>query len=428
MTSPTGRFAGISRDYTEDDVRKLLGSVVVEHTLARLGAERLWQLLQERPFVPALGALTGNQALQQVKAGLEAIYLSGWQVAADANNAGEMYPDQSLYPVSSVPEVVARINKAFTRADQIARLEGDTSIHWFAPIVADAEAGFGGSLNAFELMKAMIEAGAAGVHFEDQLASEKKCGHLGGKVLVPTQAFIRTLNAARLAADVCNVPTVLIARTDAHSATLITSDFDERDMPWLSGERTAEGFFRLKQGGDHSVAHAIVRGLSYAPYADVLWWETSTPDLGEAREFAEEIHRHHPGKLLAYNCSPSFNWRAKLDEDAIARFQEDLAAMGYRFQFVTLAGFHALNLGMFELARGYRARGMAAYSELQQREFAAEAEGFTAVRHQHEVGTSYFDAVALAVSGGASSTVAMAGSTEREQFEETRPLEKANAA
>ncbi len=428
MTSPTGRFAGIRRDYTPDDVSKLQGSVVVEHTLARLGAERLWQLLQDRPFVPALGALTGNQALQQVKAGLEAIYLSGWQVAADANNAGEMYPDQSLYPVSSVPEVVARINKAFTRADQIARLDGDSATHWFAPIVADAEAGFGGSLNAFELMKAMIEAGAAGVHFEDQLASEKKCGHLGGKVLAPTQAFIRTLNAARLAADVCNVPTVLIARTDAHSATLITSDFDERDLPWLSGERTAEGFFRLKQGGDHSVAHAIVRSLSYAPYADVLWWETSAPDLGEAREFAEEIHRHHPGKLLAYNCSPSFNWRAKLGEAAIARFQEDLAAMGYRFQFVTLAGFHALNLGMFELARGYRARGMAAYSELQQREFAAEAEGFTAVRHQHEVGTSYFDAVAMAVSGGASSTVAMAGSTEREQFEGTRPLEKADAA
>ena len=428
MTSLTSRFAGIRRDYTPDDIAKLQGSVVVEHTLARLGAERLWQLLHERPFLPALGALTGNQALQQVKAGLEAIYLSGWQVAADANNAGEMYPDQSLYPVSSVPDVVRSINKTFTRADQIARLDGDSATHWFAPIVADAEAGFGGSLNAFELMKAMIEAGAAGVHFEDQLASEKKCGHLGGKVLVPTQAFIRTLNAARLAADVCNVPTVLIARTDAHSATLITSDFDERDMPWLSGERTAEGFFRLRQGGDHSVAHAIARGLSYAPYADVLWWETSAPDLGEAREFAEEIHRHHPGKLLAYNCSPSFNWRAKLGETAIARFQEDLAAMGYRFQFVTLAGFHALNLGMFELARGYRTRGMAAYSELQQREFAAESEGFTAVRHQHEVGTSYFDAVALAVSGGTASTVAMAGSTETEQFEGTRPLEKADAA
>ena len=428
MTELTGRFAGIRRDYSQDDVRKLQGSVVVEHTLARLGAERLWRLLNERPFVPALGALTGNQALQQVKAGLEAIYLSGWQVAADANNAGEMYPDQSLYPVSSVPEVVRRINKTFTRADEIARLEGDTSTNWFAPIVADAEAGFGGTLNAFELMKAMIEAGAAGVHYEDQLASEKKCGHLGGKVLVPTQTFIRTLNAARLAADVCNVPTVLIARTDAHSATLITSDFDERDMPWLLGERTSEGFFRLKQGGDHSVAHAIVRSLSYAPYADILWWETSEPDLGEAREFAQEIHRHYPGKLLAYNCSPSFNWRAKLDEKTIARFQEELAGMGYRFQFVTLAGFHALNLGMFELASAYRSRGMAAYSELQQREFAAAARGFTAVRHQHEVGTSYFDAVALAVSGGAASTVAMAGSTEAEQFEEKLAIAAANAA
>ena len=428
MTSLTNRFAGIRRDYTEDDVRNLQGSVVVEHTLARLGAERLWQLLNERPFVRTLGALTGNQALQQVKAGLEAIYLSGWQVAADANNAGEMYPDQSLYPVSSVPDVVRRINKTFTRADQIARLDGDSSTNWFAPIVADAEAGFGGPLNAFELMKAMIEAGAAGVHFEDQLASEKKCGHLGGKVLVPTQSFIRTLNAARLAADVCDVPTVLIARTDAHSATLITSDFDERDMPWLSGERTAEGFFRLKQGGDHSVAHAIVRSLSYAPYADVLWWETSEPDLGEAREFATEIHRHYPGKLLAYNCSPSFNWRAKLDDRTIAHFQEELAAMGYRFQFVTLAGFHALNLGMFELASAYAERGMAAYSELQQREFAAVERGFTAVRHQHEVGTGYFDAVALALSGGTSSTVAMAGSTEAEQFDKPRKIEAANAA
>ena len=428
MTSLTSRFAGIRRDYSEDDVHRLQGSVVVEHTLARRGAERLWQLLNQRSFVPALGALTGNQALQQVKAGLEAIYLSGWQVAADANNAGEMYPDQSLYPASSVPEVVRRINRTFVRADQIARLEGDTATDWFAPIVADAEAGFGGPLNAFELMKAMIEAGAAGVHFEDQLASEKKCGHLGGKVLVPTQSFIRTLNAARLAADVSDVPTVLIARTDAHSATLITSDFDERDMPWLSGERTADGFFRLKQGGDHSVAHAIVRSLSYAPYADVLWWETSAPDLGEAREFATEIHRHYPGKLLAYNCSPSFNWRAKLDDRAIAGFQEELAAMGYRFQFVTLAGFHALNLGMFELASGYRSRGMAAYSELQQREFAAAERGFTAVRHQHEVGTSYFDAVALAVSGGTSSTVAMAGSTEIEQFDGSSPMEAADAA
>jgi isocitrate lyase len=329
-----------------------------------------------------------------------------------------MYPDQSLYPSSSVPEVVRRINKTLQRADQIARLEGDTSTYWFAPVVADAEAGFGGSLNAFELMKAMIEAGAAGVHFEDQLASEKKCGHLGGKVLVPTQQFIRTLNAARLAADISGVETVLIARTDAHSATLITGDFDERDLPWLSGERTSEGFFRLAQGNDHSVAHAIARGLSYAPYADVLWWETSSPDLGEAREFAREVHHHFPGKLLAYNCSPSFNWRAKLGESAIANFQETLADYGYRFQFVTLAGFHALNLGMYELAHAYGQRGMAAYSELQQREFAAEKNGFTAVRHQREVGTGYFDAVTMAVSGGQAATTAMAGSTEEAQFSE----------
>ena len=416
MTNRLNRFAGIRRDYSPADVEKLRGSVTVEHTLARLGAERLWQLLRDRPFVRTLGALTGNQALQQVKAGLEAVYLSGWQVAADANNAGEMYPDQSLYPSSSVPEVVRRINKTFQRADQIAKLEGDDSTYWFAPIVADAEAGFGGALNAFELMKQMIEAGAAGVHFEDQLASEKKCGHMGGKVLVPTQQFIRTLNAARLAADVCGVETVLIARTDAHSATLITGDFDERDLPWLSGERTSEGYFRLSQGNDHSVAHAIARGVSYAPYADIVWWETSKPDIGEAREFAEEIHRHYPGKLLAYNCSPSFNWRAKLGEKAIAGFQETLAAMGYRFQFVTLAGFHALNLGMFELANDYANRGMTAYSELQEREFAAQSRGFTAVRHQREVGTGYFDAVAMAISGGKSATVAMAGSTEAEQF------------
>jgi isocitrate/methylisocitrate lyase len=427
MTNPTNRFTGVRRDYTSDDVRKLQGSVVVEHTLARLGAERLWRLLHERPFVRTLGALTGNQALQQVKAGLEAIYLSGWQVAADANNSGEMYPDQSLYPASSVPEVVRRINKTLMRADQIAKLEGDASTYWFAPIVADAEAGFGGPLNAFELMKAMIEAGAAGVHFEDQLASEKKCGHLGGKVLVPTQTFIRTLNAARLAADVCDVPTLVIARTDAHSATLITSDVDERDGPWISGERTGEGFYRLKQGSKHSVPHAIARGIAYADYADLVWWETSEPDLGEAREFAAEMHRHHPGKLMAYNCSPSFNWRARLDDRTIARYQEELGAMGYRFQFVTLAGFHALNLGMFELACGYRTRGMAAYSELQEREFAAQDHGFTAVRHQREVGTGYFDAVAMAVSGGRSSTTAMTGSTEAEQFA-TRQPEKADAA
>ena len=422
MTDRLNRFAGIRRDYAPADVEKLRGSVTVEHTLARLGAARLWRLLHERPFLRTLGALTGNQAMQQVKAGLEAVYLSGWQVAADANNAGEMYPDQSLYPASSVPEVVRRINKTFQRADQIAKLEGDTSTYWFAPIVADAEAGFGGPLNAFELMKAMIEAGAAGVHFEDQLASEKKCGHLGGKVLVPTQAFIRTLNAARLAADVCGVETVLIARTDAHSATLITGDFDESDLPWLSGERTSEGFFRLTQGGDHSVAHAIARSLSFAPYADVLWWETSKPDIGEAREYAEEIHRHYPGKLLAYNCSPSFNWRAKLGDKAIAGFQETLAGLGYRFQFVTLAGFHALNLGMFELARDYEQRGMAAYSDLQEREFAAQDQGFTAVRHQREVGTGYFDAVAMAISGGMSATVAMAGSTESEQFSRGRKV------
>jgi isocitrate lyase len=416
MTNRLNRSAGIRRDYSPEEVERLRGTVTVEHTLARLGAARLWHLLHERPFVRTLGALTGNQALQQVKAGLEAVYLSGWQVAADANNAGEMYPDQSLYPASSVPEVVRRINKTFQRADQIAKLEGDSSTYWFAPIVADAEAGFGGPLNAFELMKAMIEAGAAGVHFEDQLASEKKCGHLGGKVLVPTQNFIRTLNAARLAADICGVETLVIARTDAHSATLITGDFDERDLPWLSGERTSEGFFRLKQGEDHSVAHAIARSLSYAPYADILWWETSKPDIGEAREFAAEVHLHYPGKLLAYNCSPSFNWRAKLGETAIAGFQETLADMGYRFQFVTLAGFHALNLGMFELANDYVKRGMTAYSELQQREFSAQSQGFTAVRHQREVGTGYFDAVAMAISGGRSATTAMTGSTEAAQF------------
>ena len=418
LSSHPRRFDGIKRDYAQGDVERLSGSIRIEYTLARLGAERLWTLLHERPFVRTLGALTGNQALQQVKAGLEAIYLSGWQVAADANNAGQMYPDQSLYPASSVPEVVRRINNTLRRADEIARSEGDDSIYWYAPIVADAEAGFGGPLNAFELMKAMIEAGAAGVHFEDQLASEKKCGHLGGKVLVPTQAFIRTLNAARLAADICGVPTLLLARTDAHSATLITSDIDERDHPWIErAERTAEGFFRLKQGNTHSVEHAIARGTSYAPYADLLWWETSEPDLGEAREFAAEVHRGHPGKLLAYNCSPSFNWRAKLDGGTIARFQEELAAMGYRFQFVTLAGFHSLNLSMFELASDYSRRGMAAYSQMQEREFEAQASGFTAVRHQREVGTGYFDAVAMAVSGGKSSTTAMSGSTEAAQFD-----------
>ncbi len=408
----------IRRDYTPAEVASLSGSVRIEHTLARLGAARLRQLLAERPFVRSLGAMTGNQAMQQVKAGLEAIYLSGWQVAADANNAGQMYPDQSLYPASSVPDVVRRINNALMRADQIARLEGDDKTYWFAPIVADAEAGFGGPLNAFELMKSMIEAGAAGVHFEDQLASEKKCGHLGGKVLVPTRAFIRTLNAARLAADVCGVDTLLMARTDAHSATLITSDIDETDHTFIDrSSRTPEGFYRLKQGNHHSVEHAIARGLAYAPYADLVWWETSEPDLGEAREFAQEFQRQHPGRLLAYNCSPSFNWLAKMSLSDAAAFQEAIADMGYRFQFVTLAGFHALNLSMFELAKAYSTRGMGAYSQMQQREFAAQAEGFTAVRHQREVGTGYFDAVAMAVSGGKSSTTAMQGSTETVQFQ-----------
>jgi len=410
--SSTRRFEGIRRDYTPADVERLRGSVRVRYTLAELGAERLWQLLHTEDYVHALGALTGNQAMQMVKAGLKAIYLSGWQVAADANLAGQMYPDQSLYPANSVPEVVRRINRCLTRADQIAHMEGDTSTHWFAPIVADAEAGFGGPLNAFELMKAMIEAGAAGVHFEDQLASEKKCGHLGGKVLVPTQSFIRTLNAARLAADVCGVPTVLVARTDADAASLITSDVDERDRPFLTGERTAEGFFRVRAGLDQ----AIARGLAYAPYADLVWCETSKPDLEEARRFAEGIHAQFPGKPLSYNCSPSFNWKKNLDTSTIARFQRELGAMGYKFQFVTLAGFHALNHSMFELATGYRERGMAAYSELQDQEFAAESTGYSATRHQREVGTSYFDAVSQAVSGGQSSTTAMEGSTERAQF------------
>ena len=407
----------IRRDYTPAEVERLSGSVRIEHTLARLGAQRLRQLLAERPFVRSLGALTGNQAMQQVKAGLDAIYLSGWQVAADANNAGQMYPDQSLYPASSVPDVVKRINNALLRADQIARMEGDDSTHWFAPIVADAEAGFGGPLNAFELMKSMIEAGAAGVHFEDQLASEKKCGHLGGKVLVPTQTFLRTLNAARFAADVCGVDTLVIARTDAHSATLITSDIDDYDHAFIDRtSRTAEGFYRLKQGNSHSVEHAISRGLAYAPYSDLVWWETSEPDLGEAREFAVEFKRQNPDKLMAYNCSPSFNWLAKMSISEAAKFQETIADMGYRFQFVTLAGFHSLNLSMFELAKGYSTRGMGAYSEMQQREFAAQANGFTAVRHQREVGTGYFDAVGMAISGGKSSTTAMQGSTEAAQF------------
>lgn len=410
----TDRFVGIRRTYTPADVAKLQGSVRITHTLAERGAARLWQALQAKPFLRALGASTGNQAMQMAKAGLEAIYVSGWQVAADANNAGQMYPDQSLYPSSSVPEVVRRINAALQRADQIDHMEGNQGMDWFLPIIADAEAGFGGPLNAFELMKSMIQAGAAAVHYEDQLASEKKCGHLGGKVLVPTQTFIRTLNAARLAADVLGVETILIARTDAESAQLITGDFDERDVDFLAGERTAEGFFRLKNGS--GLAHCIQRGLAYAPYADMLWWETSHPDLGEAREFAEEIHHHFPGKLLAYNCSPSFNWRAKLDEKTIASFQEQLGEMGYKFQFVTLAGFHSLNLATFRLAHDYGQRGMAAYSDLQQSEFAAERQGYTATRHQREVGTGYFDAVSEAINGGQSSTTAMAHSTETAQF------------
>ena len=406
------RWTGIERPYRGADVVRLRGSLRVEHTLARQGAERLWALMRDEPYVNALGALTGNQAMQQVRAGLKAIYLSGWQVAADANLAGQMYPDQSLYPANSVPSVVKRINQALQRADQIDHAEGKTETHWFAPIVADAEAGFGGPLNCFELMKGMIEAGAAGVHFEDQLASEKKCGHLGGKVLIPTQAAVRNLLAARLAADIEGVPSVLVARTDANAAALITSDVDERDQRFLTGERTAEGFYRVRPGLDQ----AIARGLAYAPFADLIWCETSTPDLDEARRFADAIHAEFPGKRLAYNCSPSFNWEKKLDAATIARFQRELGAMGYKFQFVTLAGFHALNYGMFELARGYAERGMAAYAELQRAEFAAEVNGYTATRHQREVGTGYFDDVTQVVSGGGSSTTALAGSTESEQF------------
>lgn len=419
-SGPSGdRFAGIRRDYTPAEVEALAGSFRVKHTLAEMGARRLWQLLHSEPYVNTLGALTGNQALQQVKAGLKAIYLSGWQVAADANSAGEMYPDQSLYPVDSVPKVIKRINAALRRADQIAHMEAaqgkaQDDTPWMAPIIADAEAGFGGALNAYELTRAMIEAGAAGVHFEDQLASEKKCGHLGGKVLVPISQHIRTLNAARLAADVEGVPTVLLCRTDAESAQLLTADVDERDRPFISGERTAEGFHRIKPGVGKQ--YAIARGLAYAPYADLLWWETSDPDLDDARAFAEAIHKEFPGKLLAYNCSPSFNWKRKMGEAAAARFQRELGEMGYKFQFITLAGFHSLNYGMFRLARGYKERGMAAYSELQQAEFAAEAEGYTATRHQREVGVSYFDAVATAASGGTASTTAMAHSTETAQF------------
>jgi isocitrate lyase len=406
------RWAGIRRPYGAEEVVRLRGSVVPECTVGRLGAERLWRLLTSGGYVNALGALTGGQAVQMVKAGLQAIYLSGWQVAADANLAGATYPDQSLYPANSVPQLVRRINNALMRADQIDWAEGRKATDWFAPIVADAEAGFGGALNAYELMRGMIEAGAAGVHFEDQLAAEKKCGHLGGKVLVPTSQFIRTLTAARLAADVLNVPTVLVARTDALSATLLTSDVDEADQPFVTGERTSEGFYRVADG----LEAAIARSLAYAPYADVLWFETSTPDLGEAREFAQEIQVRYPRKLLAYNCSPSFNWRKVLSEEEIATFQAQLGEWGYAFQFITLAGFHALNEGMFQLARGYRDHGMSAYVELQQREFALEPEGYTATRHQREVGAGYFDQLMQAVSGGQSSTLALRGSTEEAQF------------
>ena len=414
VPAPSGRFDGIERPYTPEDVLKLKGSVPVEHTLARRGALKLWELLHEEEPIRALGALSGNQAMQMVRAGLKAIYLSGWQVAADSNVSGSMYPDQSLYPANSGPELARKINKTLARADQIEHLEGGATCDWFAPIIADAEAGFGGPLNCFEIMKAYIEAGAAGVHFEDQLASEKKCGHLGGKVLIPTQAAIRNLDAARLAADVCGVPTVLVARTDAESARLITSDVDERDQQFITGNRTPEGFFRLEEGT--GLDHCIVRGLAFAPHADLLWFETSRPNLDEARTFAENIHAHYPGKLLAYNCSPSFNWKAKLDAETIASFQRELGCMGYKFQFVTLAGFHSLNHAMFKLASAYRDRGMAAYSELQQAEFASEAAGYTATRHQREVGTGYFDAIAQAVGGGEASTVALRESTEAAQF------------
>jgi isocitrate lyase len=410
------RWTGIKRPYTAEEVIKLRGSIDIEQTLARRGSEKLWNLLKTEDFINALGALTGNQAMQQVKAGLKAIYLSGWQVAADANIAGQMYPDQSLYPANSVPQVVKRINQTLQRADQISFAEGKNDIDWFAPIVADAEAGFGGSLNVFELMKGMIEAGAAGVHFEDQLSSEKKCGHLGGKVLLPTQTAVRNLVSARLAADVMGTPTILIARTDADAADLITDDIDPVDAPFITGERTPEGFYRTNAGLDQ----AIARGLAYAPYADLIWCETSEPNLADARRFAEAIHAEFPGKLLAYNCSPSFNWKAKLSDEEIANYQVELGKLGYKFQFVTLAGFHSLNHSMFNLALGYKDRGMAAYSELQQAEFASEPDGYTATRHQREVGTGYFDEVAQVVSGGTSSTTALAGSTETEQFETSK--------
>ena len=409
------RWRGIKRGYQAEDVVRLRGTIPVEHSIARLTSEKLWRYINEKPFVNALGALTGNQAMQQVKAGLDAIYLSGWQVAGDANLAGEMYPDQSLYPADSVPAVVRRINNTLRRADEIHHAEGSDDIDWLKPIVADAEAGFGGVLNAFELMKQMIDAGAAGVHFEDQLSSAKKCGHMGGKVLVPTQEAVAKLVAARLAADVCNVPTVLVARTDAEGANLLTSDVDERDRAFVDTAkgRTAEGFCYVKSG----LKQAIARGIAYAPYADLVWCETAKPDLEEAKQFAEGLHKHHPGKLLAYNCSPSFNWKRKLDDATIARFQRELGAMGYRFQFITLAGFHALNYSMFDLARGYKAQQMTAYVALQQAEFTAEAAGYTATKHQREVGAGYFDAVTQTVAGGTSSITALAGSTEEQQFE-----------
>ncbi len=411
------RWRGITRPYSYEDVLRLRGSIHIEHTLARMGAERLWHLLNTQPYVHALGALTGNQAVQQVHAGLQAIYASGWQVAADANDAGDMYPDQSLYPADSCPNLVRRINKALLRADQVDHAEGKNGTHWFAPIVADAEAGFGGNLNAFEIMKAMIEAGAAAVHFEDQLSSAKKCGHLGGKVVVPIREFVEKLIAARLAADVMGVPTLIIARTDADSAGLLLSDIDPRDHQFIKGPRTIEGFYEFRGGPEA----AIARGLAYAPYADLIWCETSHPDLQEARHFAESIHDRFPGKMLAYNCSPSFNWRKKLDCETIARFQRELGAMGYKFQFVTLAGFHALNMSMFELAQGYRDHGMSAYCNLQQAEFLAEEQqGYRAVKHQRFVGTGYFDQVAQTIAAGQSSTTALAGSTEAEQFEKSQ--------
>ena len=406
------RWKGITRPYSAEDVIRLRGSIDIEHTLARRGAEKLWASLHTEDYIHALGALTGNQAMQQVKAGLKAIYLSGWQVAADANLSGHMYPDQSLYPANSVPAVVKRINQTLQRADQIQHMEGSGDTDYFVPIVADAEAGFGGQLNVFKLMKGMIEAGASGVHFEDQLSSEKKCGHLGGKVLLPTQTAVRNLISARLAADVMGVPTIIVARTDADAADLITSDIDPVDKAFITGERTPEGFYRTKAGLDQ----AIARGLAYAPYADLVWCETSEPNLEDAKRFADAIHKEHPGKLLAYNCSPSFNWKQKLDEKTIASFQKEIASYGYKFQFVTLAGFHSLNYGMFELARGYKERGMAAYSELQQAEFAAEKHGYSATRHQREVGTGYFDEVAQVITGGTSSTTALKGSTEEAQF------------